>query len=230
MLGLTLLLLGFGFGPLIWAPLSELYGRKPAVLVPYFIAAIFSFGTATAKDIQTVLITRFFAGFFSSAPITNTGGVLGDIWSPDQRGAAIVGYAMAVVGGPILGPIVGGAIVQSYLGWRWTELVSRIQIYRDVCANNNRSKITGIYMMFILTLDVLLLDESYPPVLLVYKARRLRHESGNWALHAKHEEWDVSLKEMANKYLIRPFRLLATPRRSASPWPSTHPSSTGSCT
>lgn len=66
-------------------------------------------------------------------------------------------------------------------------------------------------MMFILTLDVLLLDESYPPVLLVYKARRLRHESGNWALHAKHEEWDVSLKEMANKYLIRPFRLLATP-------------------
>ncbi|KAL1985761.1 hypothetical protein VTN96DRAFT_7383 [Rasamsonia emersonii] len=193
MLGLTFLLLGFGFGPLIWAPLSELYGRKPAVLAPYFIAAIFSFGTATAKDIQTVLITRFFAGFFGSAPVTNTGGVLSDIWSPEQRGAAIVGYAMAVVGGPILGPIVGGAIVQSYLRWRWTEYI------------------TGIYMMFILTLDVLLLDESYPPVLLVYKARRLRHESGNWALHARHEEWDVSLKEMANKYLIRPFRLLVTP-------------------
>lgn len=134
MLGLTLLLLGFGFGPLIWAPLSELYGRKPAVLVPYFIAAIFSFGTATAKDIQTVLITRFFAGFFSSAPITNTDGVLGDIWSPDQRGAAIVGYAMAVVGGPILGPIVGGAIVQSYLGWRWTELVSRFSSrFTEMC-------------------------------------------------------------------------------------------------
>jgi hypothetical protein len=31
---------------------------------------------------------------------------------------------MAVVGGPVLGPIVGGAIVQSYLGWRWTEYVS----------------------------------------------------------------------------------------------------------
>ncbi|KAL1966500.1 hypothetical protein VTN77DRAFT_4422 [Rasamsonia byssochlamydoides] len=193
MLGLTFLLLGFGFGPLIWAPLSELYGRKPAVLAPYFIAAIFSFGTATAKDIQTVLITRFFAGFFGSAPVTNTGGVLSDIWSPEQRGAAIVGYAMAVVGGPILGPIVGGAIVQSYLRWRWTEYI------------------TGIYMMFILTLDVLLLDESYPPVLLVYKARRLRHESGNWALHARHEEWDVSLKEMANKYLVRPFQLLTTP-------------------
>lgn len=122
-LGVSLLLFGFGLGPLIWAPLSELYGRKPAVLLPYFISAIFSFATATAKDIQTVLITRFFCGFFASAPITNTGGVLSDIWSPEQRAAAIVGYAMAVVGGPTLGPIVGGAIVQSYLHWRWTEYV-----------------------------------------------------------------------------------------------------------
>jgi MFS family permease len=79
------------------------YGRKPAVLAPYFIAACFSFGTATAKDIQTILITRFFAGLFGSAPVTNTGGVLGDIWSPSQRGTAIVGYAFAVVGGPTLG-------------------------------------------------------------------------------------------------------------------------------
>jgi MFS family permease len=72
-------------------------------LVPYFIAACFSFGTATAKDIQTVLITRFFAGLFGSAPVTNTGGVLGDIWSPSQRGTAIVGYSFAVIGGPTLG-------------------------------------------------------------------------------------------------------------------------------
>ena len=73
-LGLTFLLFGFGVGPMLWAPLSEVYGRKVAVLLPYFVAAIFSFGTATAKDIQTVLITRFFAGFFGSAPVTNTGG------------------------------------------------------------------------------------------------------------------------------------------------------------
>lgn len=118
------LLIDLGLGPLVFAPLSEVYGRKSAVLIPYFIAAIFSFGTATAKDLQTVMITRFFTGFFGSAPVTNTGGVLGDIWSAEQRGAAIVGYAMAVVGGPVLGPIVGGAIVQSYLGWRWTQYVS----------------------------------------------------------------------------------------------------------
>ncbi len=54
-------------------------------------------------------------------------------------------------------------------------------------------------MMFILLLDVIILDESYPPALLVTKARRLRHETGNWALHARHEEWDVSIKELAHK-------------------------------
>lgn len=73
------------------------------MLAPYFIAACFSFGNAAAKDIQTILLTRFFAGLFGSAPVTNTGGVLGDIWSPQQRGTAIVGYAFAVVGGPTIG-------------------------------------------------------------------------------------------------------------------------------
>lgn len=122
-LGISLLLFGFGLGPLLWAPISEVYGRKVAVLAPYFVAAIFSFGTAAAKDVQTIMITRFFTGIFGSAPITNTGGVLSDIWTAEERGAAIVGYAMAVVGGPVLGPIVGGAIAESYLGWRWTEYV-----------------------------------------------------------------------------------------------------------
>ena len=125
--------------------------------------------------------------------MTNTGGVLGDIWTPKQRGIAIIAYAFAVVGGPVLGPIVGGAVVQSYLRWRWTEYL------------------TGILMLFILTLDILILDESYPPRLLVYKARRLRIDTGNWALHAKFEEWDVTLKEMAVKFGARPFQMLLTP-------------------
>lgn len=193
-LGLTLLLAGFGLGPLLWAPLSEVYGRKAAVLTPYFLAAIFSFGTAVSKDIQTVMFTRFFAGFFGSAPITNTGGVLGDIFSAEQRGVAMVGYAIAVVGGPTLGPIVGGAIVY-HTSWRWTEYA------------------TGILMMFMLSLDVILLDESYPPALLARKAARLRHETGNWALHAQHEEWaaGITFKDMAHKFLVRPVQVLFTP-------------------
>ena len=65
--------------------------------------------------------------------------------------------------------------------------------------------------MLCLIVGIATTEESFGPVLLVYKARRLRHESGNWALHAKHEEWDVSLRELSNKYLIRPFVILFTP-------------------
>jgi hypothetical protein len=66
-------------------------------------------------------------------------------------------------------------------------------------------------MMAVLVVDSLVLDESYGPTLLIYKARRLRLESGNWALHAKHEEWNISISEMAHKYLVGPFQLFFTP-------------------
>lgn len=193
-LGTTLFLCGFGIGPLLWAPLSEVFGRRAAVLVPMSVAVCFSFATATAKDLQTIMITRFFGGFTSSAPVTNTGGVLGDLFAPTQRGYAMAGYAMAVVGGPVLGPIVSAAVVQRPdLGWRWTEYL------------------TGIVQVVVLILAAVFVDESYPARLLVVKARRLRHESGNWALHAKFEEWDVSISELARKFLVRPFQLLGTP-------------------
>lgn len=193
-LGTTLFLLGFGLGPMLWAPLSEVYGRRAAVLTPMFIAICFSFGTATAKDLQTVLITRFFGAFFASAPVTNTGGVLGDLFSPAHRGIAMAGYALAVVGGPTVGPIVSAAVVQvPYLGWRWTEYL------------------TGILQAAVLACGVVFIDETYPPVLLVAKARRLRHDTGNWALHARFEEWDVSVAELGRKFLVRPFQLLGTP-------------------
>jgi hypothetical protein len=123
-LGTALLLFGFDLGPLLWAPLSELRGRKQIVLGPYMIAAFFALGSGAAKDIQTLLVTRFFTGFFSSAPMCITGGVLKDIWTPRDRGVALVGYGLSVLSGPLLAPLVGGAIVESPLRWRWTQYVS----------------------------------------------------------------------------------------------------------
>jgi multidrug resistance protein len=193
-LGTTLFLVGFGLGPLLWAPLSEVYGRRQAVLIPMFFSICFSFATATAENLQTIMITRFFGALFASAPVTNTGGVLGDLYSPEFRGVAMAGYAMAVVGGPTLGPIVSAAVVaQPWLGWRWTEYL------------------TGILQAFVLVMAIIFTDESYPPKLLVDKARRLRHETGNWALHAEFEEWDVDISDLARKFLVRPLQLLCTP-------------------
>lgn len=66
-------------------------------------------------------------------------------------------------------------------------------------------------MMAILILDLIFLDECFGPCLLVNKASRLRHQTGNYALHAEHEEWEPTLRELGNKYLVRPFQILFTP-------------------
>jgi MFS family permease len=95
-------------------------------MLPMIGAMLFSFATATAKDIQTIMITRFFTGVFASAPLCNVGGMLADVWAAGQRAAAMLGYGFAVVVGPIIAPIVSGALVVNLekTGWRWTEYVS----------------------------------------------------------------------------------------------------------
>ena len=126
-LGTSLFLFGIGLGPLVWAPCSEVYGRKIAVLAPYFISVVLTFATAVSKDVQSILITRFFTGFFSSAPITNVGGVLSDIWHPQHRAIAVTVYALTLVSGTVIAPIVGGAVEVAGLDWTWTEYVSFFQ-------------------------------------------------------------------------------------------------------
>ncbi len=51
--------------------------------------------------------------------------------------------------------------------------------------------------------------ESYAPVLLQRKAAKIRFESKNWAIHAPADENKVNLKEIINKYLFRPFIMMA---------------------
>ncbi|KAJ6143843.1 hypothetical protein N7471_003296 [Penicillium samsonianum] len=191
--GTSLLIFGFAIGPMLWAPLCEVYGRKWPALAPYFVSAAFAFGTATAKDIQTILITRFFAGVFGSSPISITGGSIVDIWSPRQRGTPMVCYGITIAAAPTLGPIIGGAFIASGCGWRWTEYL------------------TGIVMMVQFLLDVLWLDESHADVLLARKAGGLRRATGNFAHHTKWEETRPTFGDLLSIYLVRPFQMLLDP-------------------
>ena len=67
-LGVTLYVLGFASGPTVWAPASELIGRRWPICIGMFGYSIFTIATATSKDVQTLMLTRFFAGFFSASP------------------------------------------------------------------------------------------------------------------------------------------------------------------
>ena len=103
-LPISFYILGFAFGPLLWAPVSEVWGRKWSIEPAMFCLGVFSIGTATSTSAASIFITRFFGGLFGSAPVCNVSAALGDIWAPKPRGIAVTFYAVAVVGGPTLGP------------------------------------------------------------------------------------------------------------------------------
>lgn len=76
---------------------------------------IFHIGQALAQNIETLLVTRFISGFFACAPLTNSGGVIADIWDPETRGLAVSLFTASVFMGPVLGPIVSGLYVIDFV-------------------------------------------------------------------------------------------------------------------
>ncbi|PWY72989.1 putative bicyclomycin resistance protein [Aspergillus heteromorphus CBS 117.55] len=191
-LGTTLYVLGFAFGPLIWAPTSELIGRRWPLTVGVFGGAIFTIASAVGKDIQTVMICRFFAGVFGASQLSVVPALLSDMYDNTQRGISIAVYSLAVFCGPFMAPFCGGFIASSSLGWRWTLYIPAFM---------------GLACSIIF---LLFLKETYAPCLLTARAAALRRQTSNWAIHAKQEEVEVDLKELAQKYITRPLRMLLT--------------------
>lgn len=105
-LGVSLFVLGYAFGPIIWAPMSELMGRRPPLIIGSLGFAIFATAVATAKDIQTILICRFFDGLFGSCPLAVVAAAFADMFDNSTRGLAIAAFAVAVFMGPFLAPFV----------------------------------------------------------------------------------------------------------------------------
>jgi len=84
--------LGFALGPLLWAPLSELYGRRIIFITTYGPFVVFQIGCALATNIETLIICRWFAGFFGSSPITNAGAIIADSFPASTRALALSMY------------------------------------------------------------------------------------------------------------------------------------------
>ncbi|KAJ5981055.1 hypothetical protein N7481_008353 [Penicillium waksmanii] len=191
-LGVALYVLGFAAGPTIWAPGSELIGRRGPLSVGILGCGIFTVACATAKDLQTIMICRFFAGLFAASPISVVPAVFADLFNNAQRGMVMSVFCMAVFIGPFAAPFIGGFIEMSTLGWRWIMYISAIMVF----------------LGFILAL--LCLDETYPPVILVQKAATLRRQTRNWGIHAKQDEVEVDFIALICTNFTRPIVMLVT--------------------
>lgn len=191
-LGISLFVLGFAIGPLLWAPLSELYGRQVLFFGTYMMLTIFNAGCAGANSAATLIVLRFLAGTFGSSPLTNAGGVIADIMPASQRGVAMSIFAAAPFCGPVLGPIVGGFVGET-VGWRWVMGVIAI--------------FTGVLWIA----GALIVPETYSPVILQRRAKKLSKMTGKHYISILEKKQGKTTPAAAfKKSMTRPWILLFT--------------------
>ena len=120
LLGISLYVLGLGFGPILAAPLSETLGRRAVYLISLPISALLTLGAGFSTNFASFVILRFLAAFFGSPTLAVGAGTSADIWRPIHRATATVLFLLAPFAGPALGPTIGGYAAQ-YGGWKWTQ-------------------------------------------------------------------------------------------------------------
>lgn len=91
---------------MIFAPLSEVLGRRIVYATTLLLAVIFIIPCALAPNIQTLLVCRAIDGIAFSAPMTLVGGTLADLWNTEERGVPMAAFSAAPFLGPAIGPLV----------------------------------------------------------------------------------------------------------------------------
>jgi len=183
--------LGYGLGPLLLTPLSEVYGR---LLMLHLCTATFLILNAAAGFARSAVklgSLRFFSAFAGSTIMSISSGVLGDSFAQHEFGVAAAVYGLFPLLGPVLGPIAGGFAAQ-YASWRWMcWTLSLVGV-----------ALQGTAFVF--------LCETYAPTILRKKRTRLIRESGNECLHTVHDLAGPLSGKVFVALSIRPLKLLAT--------------------
>lgn len=190
-LGVSLFVLGFALGPLIWAPLSELLGRRNLFLFTYAFLTLWNSVAAASQTLAQLLVFRFLAGAFGSSPLANAGGSIADVFTARERGLAMALFASAPFLGPALGPITGGFLGES-AGFRWVQ------------------GFLGIFSGVVLFLGIFMYRETYAPLLLRRRATKLSKVTGkHYISQLDAGKGDETFLKQFMVSLGRPWLLLA---------------------
>ncbi|KAJ5798319.1 MFS general substrate transporter [Penicillium pulvis] len=192
-LTITVFLLGYCAGPLLFAPLSEFYGRRWIFYITFSLYIAFNFLCAFAPNLGALLVGRFLTGTFVSAPLSNGPGLLADLWDPLQRANAMAGFAAMVWIGPALGPVVAG-FLELKEDWRWSFYVL-------------------LWLGGATAIVMLTIPETYAPIILYTKAKRIREAKipGYEHVRAAVEDNDRTLLAIYKVALTRPWIILFDP-------------------
>lgn len=185
----TIFVLGFATGPLVFGPFSELYGRTWVHHVGCLGFLIFSVACALSTSLNMLIGMRLLQGAFASSQLTNGGSIIADTIHQRERGFAMSMFTLGTLFGPVIGPVCGSFLAAAK-GWRWVFWIISILLGP---------------MFF---LGLVCWKESYAPVLLARKAARLRKETGNMALRSKYDI-GLSSSEHFTRGIFRPLKMVA---------------------
>jgi MFS family permease len=110
---------------MIFAPFSEINGRRPVFIATGILFVAMQLACALTPTFGGMLASRFLLGVGGSTFSTMVGGILADIWETSERNTAMVLFTGATLFGTGLGPVVSGIIAQRLL-WRWVFYVQII--------------------------------------------------------------------------------------------------------
>ncbi|KAK0728472.1 major facilitator superfamily domain-containing protein [Lasiosphaeria miniovina] len=118
-LTVAMYMLAMSIFPLWWSSFSETLGRRTIYLVSFSLFVVFSVLSAISVNISMLIIMRILGGGASASVQAVGAGTIADIWMPAERGKAMGIFYLGPLTGPLLAPIIGGALTQAF-SWRAT--------------------------------------------------------------------------------------------------------------
>ncbi len=79
-----------GFGPLVFVPLSNTFGRRPVFVVTIFCAILLNVGVSFCQSYGAHITLRILIPFFLSPPIALGGAIVAEIFFASQRATKLV--------------------------------------------------------------------------------------------------------------------------------------------
>ena len=190
-LTVSIFVCGYVIGPMILAPLSEIYGRRIVLTGANIFFCVWQIGCGLAPNIASLIVFRLLAGIGGAGCLTIGGGVISDLFHADRRGVATAVYSMGPLFGPVIGPICGGFIGQR-IGWRWVFWILLIAAS-------------------VVTIGIEIFNkETNPRVLMQRKVKRLQKGLGRSDLRSCYDGSgpQQSPSQILRHSIVRPLKML----------------------
>ncbi|KAL2814699.1 MFS multidrug resistance transporter [Aspergillus cavernicola] len=115
-LTISLYMLSMAIFPLWWSSFSERLGRRTIYIASFCLFIVFNVLCAVSSSISMLIVMRLLSGGASASVQAVGAGTIADLWDTRERGRAMGIFYLGPLCGPLIAPIVGGALAQR---WQW---------------------------------------------------------------------------------------------------------------